>query len=283
MCHYLAEQGRCPFGDQCTYAHSRSEVRFIERHPKHKTLPCRDFSTVGFCPFGERCSFIHYKRDPEDILKSAYALCQQQAVAAEPSFSTTHLLRSPSVTLTKVSAQDSKENLANDDTHQVESHSWSASWTEVGMHCANAFPLSSAEPVTQELLQVPSATLLSVSWPGSMSSSPHSSSGFPTTPSLSPLCSRSGHSMGSISRTSSSSDLSESGASLWPSQLHFAQENSGPGLAQSHSDIFWETGVPRITSRCSSGYGQRLPVFRDISSKDEEGQFNLHSSSVDFS
>jgi len=69
MCHYLFEQGECPFGEYCTYAHSESELRFIERHPKHKTLPCRDFSTVGFCPFGERCSFIHYKTDPTAIPK----------------------------------------------------------------------------------------------------------------------------------------------------------------------------------------------------------------------
>lgn len=67
MCHYLKEQGRCPYGDICTYAHNTNEIRFIERHPKHKTLPCRDFSE-GFCPFGERCSFIHNKSDSKNFL-----------------------------------------------------------------------------------------------------------------------------------------------------------------------------------------------------------------------
>ncbi len=41
------------------FAHTREELRPVQRHPKYKTEVCRTFATSGSCPYGTRCRFIH--------------------------------------------------------------------------------------------------------------------------------------------------------------------------------------------------------------------------------
>jgi len=72
LCHYLMELSQCPFGTECTYAHTMDELRSIDRHPRHRTQKCRDYTNQGYCPFGERCSFIHEKESPDDLLEQIY-------------------------------------------------------------------------------------------------------------------------------------------------------------------------------------------------------------------
>lgn len=68
MCHHLEEEGRCSFGAGCVYAHSRSELRPMRRHPKHRSQLCKDYHEDGFCSFGARCSFIHAHRDLRELV-----------------------------------------------------------------------------------------------------------------------------------------------------------------------------------------------------------------------
>jgi len=77
LCHYLMELSQCPFGTECTYAHTMNELRSIDRHPRHRTQKCRDYTNQGYCPFGERCSFIHEKESPDDLLDQIYENHQQ--------------------------------------------------------------------------------------------------------------------------------------------------------------------------------------------------------------
>ncbi|KAJ8599662.1 hypothetical protein CTAYLR_005410 [Chrysophaeum taylorii] len=61
----------CRFGDQCSFAHSVSELRRKKSLPKpakpqqphlHKTKLCRYFQ-YGECPFADRCNFAHGNAD----------------------------------------------------------------------------------------------------------------------------------------------------------------------------------------------------------------------------
>lgn len=64
MCRNLSEFGNCTYGKECRYAHDPSELRNVERHPKHKTQLCMDYhGWQAFCSFGTRCSYIHKKRE----------------------------------------------------------------------------------------------------------------------------------------------------------------------------------------------------------------------------
>jgi len=78
-CHYLLELAVCPFGNECTYAHSVSELRVIDRHPRHRTENCRDYCDEGYCPFGERCSFIHARESVEELHRQIFQSYQELA------------------------------------------------------------------------------------------------------------------------------------------------------------------------------------------------------------
>ncbi|OQR77299.1 mRNA decay factor CTH2-like [Tropilaelaps mercedesae] len=282
LCHYLAEQGRCPFGDQCTYAHSKTELRYIERHPKHKTLPCRDFSTVGFCPFGERCSFIHYKRDPDDILKTTYSphdhSHQQQARGA--SFYSTQSWGSSSVTLTVSPTPDLDEIPDPEHGRLAGAARLPSPWNDMGLHCGNAVSFSYGAATTQDLLRVPGSLTQSHCGlsNGLMPSSPHScsSSGYSGTPSLSPSGSRTCASIGTLSRASSTSDLSDIGTAAWPAaQLQFGFDSGASGYPQTSLSATGEDFDLLETSHYVPSRGQRLPIFKDISAKYDETNFNL--------
>ncbi|KAG7671022.1 hypothetical protein Ndes2437B_g04666 [Nannochloris sp. 'desiccata'] len=59
LCRSWEEFGSCRYGIKCQFAHSREELRPVNRHPKYKTEVCRTFATTGTCPYGTRCRFIH--------------------------------------------------------------------------------------------------------------------------------------------------------------------------------------------------------------------------------
>ncbi|OQR73086.1 hypothetical protein BIW11_01197 [Tropilaelaps mercedesae] len=68
MCRNLLENGECPYGAGCRFAHHPSELKQIMRHPKHKTQLCRDYhGPTGQCTFGSRCSYIHEATTPKYI------------------------------------------------------------------------------------------------------------------------------------------------------------------------------------------------------------------------
>ncbi|KAJ3139060.1 hypothetical protein HK101_003683, partial [Irineochytrium annulatum] len=59
LCRSFEETGVCRYGGKCQFAHSRSELRVVDRHPKYKTQMCKTFWEKGTCPYGKRCCFIH--------------------------------------------------------------------------------------------------------------------------------------------------------------------------------------------------------------------------------
>ena len=59
LCLSTEEFGACPYGNKCQFAHSPSELRTLDRHPRYKTQRCNTFWENGSCPYGRRCCFIH--------------------------------------------------------------------------------------------------------------------------------------------------------------------------------------------------------------------------------
>jgi hypothetical protein len=59
LCISAQETGECPYGMKCQFAHSPSELRQLDRHPRYKTERCNTFWEKGTCPYGRRCCFIH--------------------------------------------------------------------------------------------------------------------------------------------------------------------------------------------------------------------------------
>jgi len=63
LCRSFEETGTCRYSSKCQFAHGRSELRPVLRHPKYKTEVCKTFHTIGTCPYGKRCRFIHISPD----------------------------------------------------------------------------------------------------------------------------------------------------------------------------------------------------------------------------
>lgn len=68
MCRSHTEMGYCRYGDKCQFAHSESELRYVQRHPKYKTETCKTFWEEGSCPYGKRCCFIHIPNTASRII-----------------------------------------------------------------------------------------------------------------------------------------------------------------------------------------------------------------------
>lgn len=62
LCRSREENGQCPYGSKCQFAHSEKELRNLDRHPRYKTEMCKTFWEKGSCPYGKRCCFIHTQR-----------------------------------------------------------------------------------------------------------------------------------------------------------------------------------------------------------------------------
>lgn len=55
MCRYYAS-GHCKFGDNCAFAHSRTELCQKTHLPQnYKTKKCKQFFEEGYCLYGFRC------------------------------------------------------------------------------------------------------------------------------------------------------------------------------------------------------------------------------------
>lgn len=59
MCRTFEDTGICRYGTKCQFAHDRSELRQVARHPRYKTEICKTYWQLGTCPYGKRCCFIH--------------------------------------------------------------------------------------------------------------------------------------------------------------------------------------------------------------------------------
>ena len=60
LCRNFTDQGFCPYGDKCQFAHGTSELRNnMPNNHSYKTRPCFTFMINGHCLYGQRCNFIH--------------------------------------------------------------------------------------------------------------------------------------------------------------------------------------------------------------------------------
>lgn len=59
MCRNFKERSRCIYGDQCQFAHGRTDLRDVVRNTKYKTKLCQKYWAVGYCAYGPRCNFLH--------------------------------------------------------------------------------------------------------------------------------------------------------------------------------------------------------------------------------
>ncbi|KAI3849555.1 hypothetical protein MKW92_011351 [Papaver armeniacum] len=65
LCNKWVQDGRCPYGEYCQFAHGLRELRPVIRHPRYKTEACRMVLNGGFCPYAHRCHFRHALTDQE--------------------------------------------------------------------------------------------------------------------------------------------------------------------------------------------------------------------------
>ena len=82
ICQRYLENGSCKYGEKCQFAHGEQELRYVYKHPKYKTLPCKtfhqsgksvppnysDIEITGVCSYGNRCNFLHAETE-EDLVK----------------------------------------------------------------------------------------------------------------------------------------------------------------------------------------------------------------------
>ncbi|XP_057469677.1 zinc finger CCCH domain-containing protein 14-like [Actinidia eriantha] len=68
LCNKWQETGKCPYGDNCQFAHGIMELRPVIRHPRYKTEVCRMVLAGDTCPYGHRCHFRHSLTDQEKLL-----------------------------------------------------------------------------------------------------------------------------------------------------------------------------------------------------------------------
>lgn len=68
MCNKIGTEQGCPFGDKCTFAHTREELRNERRH---KTRMCKYGDD---CKFGDRCTFAHSR---EELRLEKSQLCKK--------------------------------------------------------------------------------------------------------------------------------------------------------------------------------------------------------------
>nr|XP_040570296.1 mRNA decay activator protein ZFP36L2-like isoform X2 [Lepeophtheirus salmonis] len=59
MCRNFKERSRCIYGEQCQFAHGRTDLRDVVRNTKYKTKLCQKYWISGYCAYGPRCNFLH--------------------------------------------------------------------------------------------------------------------------------------------------------------------------------------------------------------------------------
>ncbi|KAH7852350.1 hypothetical protein Vadar_023761 [Vaccinium darrowii] len=68
LCNKWQDTGKCPYGDNCQFAHGITELRPVIRHPRYKTEVCRMVLAGDMCPYGHRCHFRHSLTEQERLL-----------------------------------------------------------------------------------------------------------------------------------------------------------------------------------------------------------------------
>jgi len=133
LCRSYEETGHCRYGSKCQFAHSESELRHVDRHPKYKTEMCKTFWEQGTCPYGKRCCFIH---TPRDLSKKDDIPGQTPTTPIKKSF------QEPTVTITKP-----KEN-STDTTNTLSEGETLAITSEEGETTANNHSRSGSDGAT---------------------------------------------------------------------------------------------------------------------------------------
>ena len=60
LCRTFQQEGSCPYGDTCAFAHGEGELQKKKHVPsRYKTKLCQQFHENKYCPYGNRCQFIH--------------------------------------------------------------------------------------------------------------------------------------------------------------------------------------------------------------------------------
>lgn len=75
MCKSFSENGFCPYGNKCRFAHGRHELfdKLISCK-KYKQKECLSFFKNKFCNYGSRCHFKHLENKLSQINRSYYTL-----------------------------------------------------------------------------------------------------------------------------------------------------------------------------------------------------------------
>jgi len=87
LCQSWIVTGTCRYGVKCQFAHGKTEVRAVIRHPKYKTEVCKTFSTTGKCSYGKRCRFVHQLNELRGDLEPAEDISQLEMKLQEISLS----------------------------------------------------------------------------------------------------------------------------------------------------------------------------------------------------
>jgi len=165
LCRSWVETGSCRYGIKCQFAHGKSELRPIMRHPKYKTEICKTFHTLGTCPYGTRCRFIHHpsERNPNSSspsqLKKVRSMPTTTSKNSSPpccnkvhqhSYSTNSFSKSPR----KQAPTTAPVSLAVKDFTDLEfSSSWNLDFSPSIVDKANSHPTASPLPQTEEIPQ----------------------------------------------------------------------------------------------------------------------------------
>jgi len=142
LCRSYEETGHCRYGSKCQFAHSESELRHVDRHPKYKTEMCKTFWEQGTCPYGKRCCFIH---TPRDLSKKEDAPGQTPTTPIKKSF------QEPTVTITKpkVSTPDNSNTLSEGETIAITSEEGE---TSLNNHSRSGSDGATATSMTEEVI-----------------------------------------------------------------------------------------------------------------------------------
>lgn len=59
LCQKYCENGFCPYGNKCRFAHGKDELVYKKLCNNYKKKQCKTFFECGYCPYGTRCTFKH--------------------------------------------------------------------------------------------------------------------------------------------------------------------------------------------------------------------------------
>ena len=59
LCRKYSENGYCPYGIKCQFAHGLEELRCNVDENSYKTKVCNSFLKKSYCSYGLRCNFAH--------------------------------------------------------------------------------------------------------------------------------------------------------------------------------------------------------------------------------